>query len=83
MIHTRVSFADRFRREQKAVFINQGVVETVHLPVHVGFNVTVALIEIGAFLCRWLWRVIFRLSLLLKRRSLEMFLVMLCRLDLK
>ncbi len=50
MIHTRVSFADRFRREQKAVFINQGVVETVHLPVHVGFNVTVALIEIGAFL---------------------------------
>lgn len=49
MIHTRVSFTDRLRREQKAVF-NQGVVETVHLPVHVGFNVTVALIEIGAFL---------------------------------
>lgn len=45
-----MSFADRFRREQKAVFVNQGVVETVYLPVHVGFNVTVALIEIGAFL---------------------------------
>lgn len=34
MIHTGVSFTDGLRREQKAVFIDQGVVETVYLTVH-------------------------------------------------
>ncbi len=83
MIHTRVSFTDRLRREQKAVF-NQGVVETVHLPVHVGFNVTVALIEIGAFLSVAGCSVLFSDSLCFWNVGLkEMFLVMLCRLDLK